>query len=236
MSDVNLQGSFGGQGGSSLSFRNILINGEVTRINQRGFDGNWAGLSNGDYGYDRWKKADASNISQIVEEGNFIPDAEYVLSGTNVTTQVVTAPSSGNWTIAVPNTASYVQLERGSVASPFEHRPIGLELSLCKRYYYKINTLTASAAWMLNPDDAAMWLYHPVEMRGIPVGTINATENTDIRFYYSGAYSTTGNWACTSESTEGFRLDVTDTSRGAGGGAGAMYLTGVGNIELDAEL
>jgi hypothetical protein len=116
MSDVTLQGSFGGQGGSSLSFRNILINGEVSRINQRDFDGNWSGLSDGDYGYDRWKRADASNISQVVEEGNFIPDAEYVLSGTNVTTQVVTAPSSGNWTITVPNTASYVQLERGSVA------------------------------------------------------------------------------------------------------------------------
>ena len=30
-----------------------------------------------------------------------------------------------------------VQLEEGSVATPFEQRPIGLELSLCKRYYEK---------------------------------------------------------------------------------------------------
>lgn len=28
-----------------------------------------------------------------------------------------------------------VQLEEGPVATPFEHRPIGMELSLCKRYY-----------------------------------------------------------------------------------------------------
>lgn len=28
-----------------------------------------------------------------------------------------------------------VQMEEGSVATPFEHRPIGLELSLCQRYY-----------------------------------------------------------------------------------------------------
>ena len=27
------------------------------------------------------------------------------------------------------------QLEEGSIATPFEHRPIGLELSLCQRYY-----------------------------------------------------------------------------------------------------
>ena len=31
-----------------------------------------------------------------------------------------------------------VQLEKGSVATPFENRPYGLELSLCQRYYQKI--------------------------------------------------------------------------------------------------
>ena len=29
-----------------------------------------------------------------------------------------------------------VQLEEGTVATPFEHRPIGTELSLCQRYYF----------------------------------------------------------------------------------------------------
>lgn len=32
-----------------------------------------------------------------------------------------------------------VQLEEGSVATPFEQRPIGLELSLCQRYYEVMN-------------------------------------------------------------------------------------------------
>jgi len=31
-----------------------------------------------------------------------------------------------------------VQLEEGTVPTPFEHRPIGTELSLCQRYYYLI--------------------------------------------------------------------------------------------------
>ena len=35
---------------------------------------------------------------------------------------------------------SKVQLEEGSVATPFEQRPYGLELSLCQRYYEKILT------------------------------------------------------------------------------------------------
>jgi hypothetical protein len=31
-----------------------------------------------------------------------------------------------------------VQLEIGDTATPFEHRPLGLELELCKRYYEKV--------------------------------------------------------------------------------------------------
>ena len=33
-----------------------------------------------------------------------------------------------------------VQLEQGSVATPFEYRPIGTELALCQRYYMRWNT------------------------------------------------------------------------------------------------
>ena len=33
-----------------------------------------------------------------------------------------------------------VQLEMGNTATPFEHRPIGMELSLCQRYYEVIDT------------------------------------------------------------------------------------------------
>ncbi len=35
---------------------------------------------------------------------------------------------------------SDVQLEEGSIATPFENRPYGLELSLCQRYYEKVDT------------------------------------------------------------------------------------------------
>lgn len=36
---------------------------------------------------------------------------------------------------------SNVQLEKGSVATPFENRPYGLELSLCQRYYEKVDSV-----------------------------------------------------------------------------------------------
>ena len=126
--------------GMVRGFKNILINGDF-RINQRDFDGDWSTLSDGDYGYDRWKRHDASNITQIIEEGNFKPSATYTISGDNVTTAQLTSPASGHWTITVSNTANNVQLEEGEVATPFEQRPIGLELSLCQRYFYAmINT------------------------------------------------------------------------------------------------
>lgn len=122
--------------GSGIAFcKNKLLNGEVTRINQRGFNGNWTPLSVGAYGYDRWKKAAASNISQVIEAGNFRPSTIHTLSGNNVTTQQITSPASGNWTITVSNTATNVQVEEGETATPFEIRPISFELAQCQRYY-----------------------------------------------------------------------------------------------------
>lgn len=39
-----------------------------------------------------------------------------------------------------------VQLEEGSSATPFEHRPAGMELSLCQRYFQVLGNSTNSAA------------------------------------------------------------------------------------------
>lgn len=115
--------------------KNKLINGEVTRINQRSV-ANWASVSNGNYGYDRWKKIDASNMTQIIEAGNFRPSTVHTLSGVGVTTQQITSPASGNWTLPnIPITATNVQVEEGLEATPFEVRHIALELEMCQRYY-----------------------------------------------------------------------------------------------------
>ena len=75
-------------------------------------------------------------MTQIVEDGSFRPSTQYTLSGIGVTTQQITSPATGNWTIPnVPSTATMIQLEPGPVATPFEHRPIGTELALCERYF-----------------------------------------------------------------------------------------------------
>ena len=122
-------------GGPLAGFRNVLINGNLT-INQRNLD--IASVATGEYGQDRWKKT-AGGMTQIIEAGNFELGATYTLSGTGITTQQLTAPASGHWTLPdVPVTARKIQLEPGPVATPFEHRPIETELGLCQRYFVEI--------------------------------------------------------------------------------------------------
>lgn len=67
-----------------------------------------------------------------------------------------------------------VQLEPGTVATPFEQRPIGLELALCQRYYYREETGGVSAApyaghvQMLSTTQGRMIVRFPVPMRVRP--------------------------------------------------------------------
>ncbi len=125
--------------GGGFNFRNILYNGWVNtsdEINQR--IKTFSEVSNGDYWADRWQRVSSTTMTQKVEEGNYIPNKTYTLSGTNVTTTQITSPSSGTWDWGtVPSNASLVQLELGGTASSFEYRPKGLELFLCQRYFEK---------------------------------------------------------------------------------------------------
>jgi hypothetical protein len=57
-----------------------------------------------------------------------------------------------------------VQIERGSVATPFERRTIGTELALCQRYYHRtmVHMQSPAASTMLTT------VYFPVTMRATP--------------------------------------------------------------------
>jgi len=65
-----------------------------------------------------------------------------------------------------------VQLERGTVATPFEWRPFGQELALCQRYYHFLGGDTPyqsinTVAWY-NAGECVGFFRHPVEMRTAP--------------------------------------------------------------------
>ena len=154
--------------GALAGFRNILINGDM-RINQRGVT--IAAAANGAYGPDRWKKVDASNMTQIIEEVNYKPSTMYTLSGTGVTTQQLTSPASGNWTLPnIPIAVTNIQLEEGSIATPFEQRPIGLELSLCQRYYLAMTGIAIGGYNTVYSTIFSNYVF-PTTMRAIPTIT-----------------------------------------------------------------
>lgn len=164
--------------GQFVGFRNVLINGKLS-INQRGVT--IAAAAIGTYGPDRWKKVDASNMTQIVEDGNYKYSSVYTLSGVGVTKQQVTSPASGHWTIpSIPITATYVQLEIGSIATQFENRPIGLELSLCQRYY------NVASTYVYEGSSQGSSYSFPVRMRATPTAVCASTG------FYSSALSVDG--------------------------------------------
>jgi hypothetical protein len=150
-------------GGPLAGFRNIIINGDVT-INQRGKA--YSAATNNTYWADRWQKKNGGKMVQIIEAGNFIPTATYTLSGTNVTTQQLTAPGAGDWAIpTVPSNARKIQLELGTVATQFEQRPLGVEIALCQRYYHNMNVF-----WEMDQLNYqfGLQLYFPVMMHHAP--------------------------------------------------------------------
>jgi hypothetical protein len=74
-----------------------------------------------------------------------------------------------------------IQLEKGSYATPFDFRPIGTELALCQRYYYKYSTqnwagirYSGTSPWMTTN--------FPVTMRATPT----------VATSFTSLYCTTG--------------------------------------------
>lgn len=86
-----------------------------------------------------------------------------------------------------------VQIEEGSVATPFEQRPIGTEFSLCQRYYqvlrYAYRFYANAADTYYSPE------LRPQQMRATPVEAIvgAAIVSTNINSAIQGANSTSSN-------------------------------------------
>ena len=122
-----------------------------------------------------------------------------------------------------------VQLEPGTVATPFERRPIGTELALCQRYYYEDAFLVGAGASTTSIARASA--NHPVEMRAAPSLTIS----NSVQFFNGGA-TVTATGAVTNYST--VRGVNTDLNIGGGGVtfAASCRVANTGKITVSAEL
>lgn len=216
--------------GTALSFRNKIINGNFS-INQRGYVSGTATSGANQYTLDRWRvvtsgqnltfsasgtgnivTAPAGGIEQVIESLN-IEGGTYTLSWTGTATGSVngstvsnggqaTLPANTNATIKFSSgTVSLVQLEAGSVATPFENRPIGTALALCQRYYFAFpasffrqSMYNSASSRCINNNTL------PVEMTAIPT----IVQPTFVYVNASGATVTSVNknavrvsWTCT---------------------------------------
>lgn len=78
-----------------------------------------------------------------------------------------------------------VQLEVGEVATPFEHRPYGVELALCQRYYWQDSTtaLQFGSLTGANSTNRNGRIYLPVSMRVAPTVSVTTNLGTGIAEY-----------------------------------------------------
>jgi len=116
-------------------------------------------------------------------------------------------------------TLTDVQLEVGSVATPFEHRSYGQELALCQRYYQGGSGIVFQAVASAGGYDTPATFTLPVTMRASPTVSVSGTK---------GAY--TGTTTLSSSFPHGFV--VTMQSANGNGPRGFTNMTYTANIEL----
>jgi hypothetical protein len=82
-----------------------------------------------------------------------------------------------------------VQLEAGSVATPFERRPFGTELALCQRYYQRINQGAVAVGFNATTSRIDAVVPFQVAMRVAPSAIEQSGTASDYRVIYQATSS-----------------------------------------------
>jgi hypothetical protein len=131
------------------------------------------------------------------------------------------------------------QLEQGPYKTPFETRPVGMELALCQRYFQRlargVNANPFGAGQTDNTTRVQTIIKFPVTMRVTPTTTVNSGTNFTWRSAATSYVGTGGtNVGAPNPTGFVFELDVTGANVGD---AGYVRENGTGAIcDADAEL
>ena len=119
-----------------------------------------------------------------------------------------------------------VQLEEGSVATPFEHRQYGQELALCQRYFFKVTGAGRHAVGG-NGSLASSYptIFFPVELRAVPSFSFSS-----LSHFYSEAIAGGGAAVVTALSLNAYTSNSGTVSVSTGGGTAGTggQLLGIG--------
>ena len=136
-----------------------------------------------------------------------------------------------------------LQMEVGSVATPFEHRSFGEERQLCYRYYYQMQAATAfmkiGHGRAYNTSNTTATYPVPVPMRANPTGSVSAASDVGVAGLSSGGTTSTNAAAETFDDFSRFAINVTRS--GADLTSGNIFQVEADNttdmtIKLNAEL
>lgn len=210
--------------GAPAGFRNKIINGAFG-INQRGYVSGaattagqytldrWKVTGTGGITFSTVNNKTTVTIPagrtlQQVIEGLNLATGTYVLSWEGTAQGKIGAGSYGasgitgsitgstNTTIEFgPGTVANVQLELGSIATPCEHRPYGIELVLCQRYYQIGTTRQDFYASVSSQANRGIQSFHVV-MRSSPTmaKTLDVISNNVLTLSVSGGSSYTSGY------------------------------------------
>ena len=81
-----------------------------------------------------------------------------------------TTPVSGVWNVDF----AQFQIEAGPIATPFEQRPVGMELALCQRYFWILapgNGVGIASGFIYSPTEARYGILFPHQFRVAPAIT-----------------------------------------------------------------
>lgn len=132
-----------------------------------------------------------------------------------------------------------VQLEEGTVANPFEHRPISVELSLAQRYYQNYigsdgTQVPGTGVWRNGTRFDCNFIL-PVVMRSTPE-IVNTTNLGNLNVYSGGSANAASAIALNGATPAVCALNVTSSSGTAGNGGYLQPSGASAGFSLQAEL
>ena len=115
----------------------------------------------------------------------YVTTASGVMSFSSATSPIVLLGVSANTSIHVQTngtgTLGLVQLEAGTTPTPFERRPIGLELLLCQRFFFAYKPTNGEYFFNLDAQGNAnllgLSIHFPITMRATPTITFSASSS-----------------------------------------------------------